>query len=258
MTRVLTALVMAPAAVALVLWAPGWAFLPVVALVALLSYREYGQLVERHGIAAVGPVGYAAGLVVLLARDSVGLLAVTLLTLAALVLAISQRPLSAALPRASALILGVVYVFGAWRCGIELRELNRWWLLFALAVNWVGDTAAFYVGRGLGRHKLAPEVSPAKTWEGAAASMLAALLFGLAYARGFMPSLAPWQALAAAAASNLAGQLGDLAESALKRGAGVKDSGGLFPGHGGCLDRTDGVLFTMPVLLALLSRLGGR
>lgn len=257
MKRVVTALIFAPAAVALVLWAPEWPFRAVVVLVALLSYREYSELVEKHGIARLGPVGYAAGLLVLLAPGRRGWLAVTLLGVLALTLGIWQRPLTSALPRASALLLGVAYVFGAWRCGIELRACDRWWLLFALAVNWVGDTAAYYVGRSLGRRKLAPEVSPAKTWEGAVASTLAALLFGLAYVRILMPSIPAWHALAAAAAGNLAGQLGDLAESALKRGAGVKDSGWLFPGHGGCLDRTDGVLFTMPVLLALLSWTGG-
>lgn len=256
MKRILTALILAPAAIALVLWAPAWVFNPLAGVVALLTYREYSRLVERHGILPPGPVGYAAGLLVLLAPQENALLAVTLLALVALAMAMLARPLARALPRAAALLLGVLYVFGAWRCGIALRDLSQWWLLFALAVNWVGDTAAYYVGRGLGRRKLAPEISPAKTWEGAVASAAASLAFGWAYARALSPSLGLAHVLLAAAAGNLAGQIGDLAESALKRGAGVKDSGNMLPGHGGWLDRTDATLFAMPVIYGLLRWLG--
>jgi len=256
MKRILTALLLAPAAAALVLWAPPWAFHSAAGLIALLSYWEYSRLVERHGVAPPGPVGYAAGLLLLLAPAEIAWWLVSLLALLALTLALRVRPLAGALPRAAALLLGVVYIFGAWRSGLALRELDRWWLLFALAVNWVGDTAAYYAGRWFGCRKLAPEISPAKTWAGAVASAAAALVFGWAYARALWPSMNLPRVLMIAAACNLAGQVGDLAESALKRGAGVKDSGALFPGHGGCLDRTDSPLFTMPVLYGLLRWLG--
>lgn len=257
MKRVLTAAILVPVTVAVVLWVPGPAFALVVATVAVLAYREYAGLVSRHGIPAPGPLGYGAGLILLAAPAQAWLVA-TLLAAVTLTLAMRRRPLSAALPWAAATVLGALYIFGAWRSGLALREFDRWWLLFVLVINWVGDTAAYYAGRSLGKRKLAPEVSPAKTWEGAVASVLAALLVGWAYARLVWPGFQPSQVLVASLACNLAGQVGDLAESALKRGAGVKDSGNLLPGHGGCLDRTDGLLFSMPVIEGLLHLPGWR
>ncbi|HXE30499.1 MAG TPA: phosphatidate cytidylyltransferase, partial [Terriglobales bacterium] len=118
------------------------------------------------------------------------------------------------------------------------------WLVFLLVVVWVGDTAALYAGRAWGRHRLAPRVSPGKSWEGAVASMIAAAAVGA--------GVGAWQhayiLIPVAIAINIAAQVGDLAESALKRGAGVKDSGTLLPGHGGVLDRIDALLFAAPVL----------
>jgi phosphatidate cytidylyltransferase len=119
-------------------------------------------------------------------------------------------------------------------------------LLFALVLVWAGDTAAYFVGRSIGRWKMAPNLSPNKTWEGAAANLLASLAVGVFFARWTgigLRSLLPGAALA-----NVAGQLGDLAESAYKRSAGAKDSGGLLPGHGGMLDRVDALVFAVPVV----------
>src|SRR5262249_37993583 len=145
------------------------------------------------------------------------------------------------------------------------------YLLFLMLLVWVGDVAAYYVGRAFGRHKLAPRVSPGKTWEGSAASVLCAVIVGLLLFHrinpiaAFLSSVhllssqkltscsspflaAPiWFVVAFAAAVNVAAQVGDLVESALKRGAGVKDSGSLLPGHGGVLDRIDALLFALPV-----------
>jgi phosphatidate cytidylyltransferase len=145
-------------------------------------------------------------------------------------------------------LLGILYTFIAWRFAFHLRQASPFWLLFALSINWVGDVAAYYVGRAVGRHKLAPRISPGKSWEGAIASMIAAVLFGQVFPlfAGLSISLTSMALLSAL--SNAAGQLGDLAESALKRGAGLKDSGTLLPGHGGFLDRLDSSLFTLPVV----------
>jgi phosphatidate cytidylyltransferase len=142
---------------------------------------------------------------------------------------------------------------------------------FLLLVVWAGDTAAYYVGRAWGRHKLAPTISPGKSWEGAAASvagsvLVAAGLVGLAALLqepwdsvlvSWIERVCPtaiisypedlWYWLGLAVALNVAGQVGDLAESALKRSAGVKDSGALVPGHGGVLDRIDALLLASPV-----------
>jgi phosphatidate cytidylyltransferase len=252
MKRALTAALLVPLFVYVILWAPRYAFLAVLSAVALLCYREYAGIVKGYGIERLGPVGYGAGLAVLLVPYEPALL-LTLVALLTLGLILSLDDLAKGLPRAAALLLGVVYVFGVWRTAIPLRARSPHWLLFVLALTWVGDAAAYYIGRWLGRHKMAPRISPAKSWEGAAASLAASVLFAALYLPRFIPSVPLVTAMLLGAAANVAGQIGDLAESALKRGAGVKDSGHMLPGHGGWLDRVDSALFAMPVLCAILA-----
>ena len=151
-------------------------------------------------------------------------------------------------------MLGILYIFGSWRCAVGLRDLSPHWLCFALALNWIGDMAAYYAGRTFGRHKLAPKLSPKKTWEGSIASIAAAAALGVLYLHYALPERPVWELLLISALANVAGQVGDLAESAIKRGADVKDSGTLLPGHGGFLDRVDGTLFTLPVVYLWLLR----
>jgi phosphatidate cytidylyltransferase len=251
MKRVLTAVLLAPIFVYVVLWAPQLAFLAVLAAVAALCFHEYGAIAAGYGVERPGPIAYAAGLALLLAPADPGLL-IVLLALAALGWTLRLDRLDKSLPSAAMLLLGLVYIFGVWRCAIPLRARSPYWLLFALALSWVGDMAAYYVGRKLGRHKLAPRVSPGKTWEGAAASLVGSALFGAVYLTRLLPAVPLWAAIGLAAAGNLAGQIGDLAESALKRGAGVKDSGSMLPGHGGWLDRVDSSLFALPVICWLV------
>lgn len=155
--------------------------------------------------------------------------------------------------RVALLAAGGVYVFGSFTCGVFLREASPHWLVLALAINWLGDSAAFYVGRAWGRRRLAPRISPAKTWEGAAASLAVGIAFGGVYLSRFLPSVSLMEALALSAVTNIAGQCGDLAESVLKRSAGVKDSGTMLPGHGGWLDRVDSSLFAFPALALWLT-----
>jgi len=154
---------------------------------------------------------------------------------------------------AASLLLGVVYIFGPLRCGIDLHSISPYWLFFALSLNWAGDIAALYVGRLIGRHKMAPHVSPAKSWEGAVASVAASVIYGALYFPRLLPAVPLMEALALTAIANIAGQFGDLCESAMKRGAGVKDSGSLLPGHGGWLDRLDSSLFALPVVYFVVS-----
>ena len=138
---------------------------------------------------------------------------------------------------------------------MELRTISPYWVFYANAINWVGDSAAYFVGRAIGKHKLAPRISPGKSIEGAVASVIFASVFGVAFLHYFLPGTPLWLAMGVSVAANIAGQLGDLAESALKRGAGVKDSGTLLPGHGGWLDRLDSSLFSLPVTLFVLTLL---
>jgi phosphatidate cytidylyltransferase len=132
-------------------------------------------------------------------------------------------------------------------------------VLFLMVCVWAGDIAALYIGRAFGKHKLSPRLSPGKTWEGSIASIIGSLIAaGIVIAiadalaaRGstFLHISEPvWQTLVLAAILNIAAQLGDLLESAIKRGAGVKDSGTMLPGHGGILDRIDALLLAAPVL----------
>jgi phosphatidate cytidylyltransferase len=249
MKRVLTALVLFPLVTYVVLWSPPWAVLAVTAIVSLLCFYEYSGIAAAYQPGNPTPLGYGAGLLILfLPGDGHVVLTVVAMALIALSLALRADDLRAGILRAAFLLLGVVYIFGCWRCAPLLAAQNRYWLLYALVLNWIGDIGAYYVGRAVGRHKLAPIVSPGKSWEGAAASLAASLVFGFFFLRSAIPAVPPAAALALTAVANVAGQFGDLCESALKRGAGVKDSGTLLPGHGGWLDRVDSTLFTLPVV----------
>ena len=255
MRRVLTAAALIPIVVYVVLGANFWVFLAVLATVAVLCYREYDAIAAGYGFGAPGPLGYGAGLLLLVWEGETWLLA-TVAALVALSMAMRSEDLAKALPRAALLATGIVYVFGCWKCAMPLRAQNPHWLMYALLLNWAGDAGAYYVGRKFGRHKMAPRVSPHKSWEGAIASVATSVLVAGAYLLRFVPQVSIVLAITLTAAANAAGQLGDLAESAMKRGAGVKDSGGILPGHGGFLDRVDSTLFALPVIYAYVRLVG--
>jgi phosphatidate cytidylyltransferase len=251
MKRVLTALALVPIVVYVVLWANLWIFLAVLFTVAFLCYREYDDIAAAYGFGASGLTGAAAGYLLFAWRGDAWLY-LTLVLLIVLVWVMRMDDLAKALPRAALLFLGVVYIFGCWKVAIPLREINRHWLMYGLMLNWVGDTGAYFVGRKFGKHKLAPRVSPKKSWEGSVASVLTSVLVGGAYLLYFVEGITIPHVVGITVAANVAGQLGDLAESAMKRGAGVKDSGAILPGHGGFLDRVDSTLFALPVIYAYL------
>ena len=145
-------------------------------------------------------------------------------------------------------IAGILYIGWLLSHWVALRGLDdgRNWVFFALLTTFASDTAAFFIGRAWGKHHLAPKISPAKTWEGAVAGVIGAGLVGWLFTLS-TPLQLPfdfwWQAILLALAVSLIGQLGDLAESLLKRNTEVKDSGNLLPGHGGFLDRIDSIVF---------------
>ena len=142
--------------------------------------------------------------------------------------------------------LGLVLLMATWVALTGLQSISPWLLLGVLATVWLADSAAYFAGKRFGRHKLAPEISPGKTWEGVAGAMLAATIYGLAlchylhYTRWLILGL--WLIVVLSI-------MGDLFESLLKRQAGVKDSSHLLPGHGGVLDRIDGLIPTLPLVL---------
>ena len=256
MRRILTAALLIPSVVSLILWAP-----PYLLFIAQLAFIgtalwEFFRLAEATGSTVLRLPGYtfafAVALLSLADPMPAAIPAVVLLFLMILMMAamLPGREVKAYLGSVSATLLGVLYVavpltLFVWVC---LQSHGPFLALFTLAVIWTGDTAGFLVGRNFGKHKSSPRISPNKSWEGTGASLLMALLTAWVFARFFWGAENEWEPIFLAAALNGAGQLGDLAESALKRSAGVKDSSHLVPGHGGVLDRIDALLFAAPVL----------
>ena len=306
MKRVITAVILIPLVVIALFKAPLWLFTLLVFGVALLAAHEYLGIVKAQGFqpmagAAFTFVGlslvWVYGFAIMLTRQPTepvsqnlsgflvyeytwGLPAITFLApLVLLVIGLERDTLSKALPDAAMSYLAVPYVGFTLGALIFLRTLpnGALYLLFLMLLVWCGDIAAYYVGRAAGKHKLAPRISPGKTWEGAIASVLCAIIVGAVlfrcmnlisdglqslrlftpapHATIYPPPTTPWVfpippflAIAIfAICVNVAAQLGDLVESAMKRGAGMKDSGTLLPGHGGVLDRIDALLFALPV-----------
>lgn len=132
---------------------------------------------------------------------------------------------------------------------------DRWWVVLVVALIGMGDTLAYFVGRAWGKHRLAPVISPKKTWEGAIAGLLASVATAALWSWWHLGLLDP-RYLWLAAGTAIVGQLGDLAESLIKRGAGIKDSSNLLPGHGGLYDRLDALILAIPVFAFLLWLLG--
>ena len=279
MKRVLTALVLIPLALFLVFLGPGWQWLftLAVAAIAALAGWEYMGLTQRCG-ADPPRIAVLVALLALFAVDFqwpyltpaiFGILGLCLLVYCTLF-----KKVEGILVDSAASIFCLLYTGFTLLALPTLREgVNGPSLvMFLLCVVWAGDVSAYYVGRAWGRHKMAPSLSPAKSWEGAAASvagsvLIAMGLLGLAATLqepwdsavlAWMERVCPaavlsysediWYWVVLAAVVNLAGQVGDLAESALKRSAGVKDSGDLLPGHGGVLDRIDALLLAAPVM----------
>ncbi|HXR98071.1 MAG TPA: phosphatidate cytidylyltransferase [Terriglobales bacterium] len=254
MTRVVTALLLVPVAVAVVIWAPEAIFVFLTLLVTLFALRELYDLAEAQGLAPYRWLGLVltAVVMVLFALPSTAGIGLLFAVLAACPLAVLIRGLrkpermATVAGDAGSTLLGVLYLGLLMGIFARLRLSGVIWILFLFAVVWLGDTAALYAGKLWGKHAMAPRVSPNKTWEGATASMVIALAVGWSFGHWFVN--ASWACLIVAAVMNVAAQLGDLAESLIKRGANLKDSGSILPGHGGVLDRIDAMLFAAPAL----------
>jgi len=153
--------------------------------------------------------------------------------------------------------VGLVLIVAAWAALVDIHARSPWLLLGVMALAWVADIAAYFVGRRFGRRKLAPNISPGKTWEGVAGAVVAAVLYGpaAAVATGLLHEPTVLRLLGVALLSALLTAIsvaGDLFESLLKRQAGIKDSSALLPGHGGVLDRIDSLLALLPVAALVL------
>ena len=287
--RIVTAAVLIPLVLFLVLKAPLYVLAIVAGAVALLAVAEFLKLTTHYGVQPIPEATYSfVALFFLfvivastnrtpLVETTAMIYGIALLTALApfLFLAIVMRrtDLSRGYPAAAASLFAFAYVAIPMALLVEIRQqaAGAIWVIYTLLAVWAGDIFAYFVGKALGRHRMSPEISPKKTWEGAIASILASVIVGtlwFQHAPGISSALLRvgligrrdgifaleqpqlWPIIVLSAVVNLAAQLGDLVESLIKRGAGVKDSGSILPGHGGMLDRIDAMLFAVPVVWA--------
>jgi phosphatidate cytidylyltransferase len=277
--RVATALVLIPVVVGLVLFTPTWVVAIATAVITVLALCEYFALGEAIGhrgyrvwtiLCTLFFILYSAGYgpwfgsimtgesnpetreqlsqILHAVNSPATVFFLFVIGIASLSLW-SKRPLVEALPAAGISSSALLLVAFPLSFAVTLHGLPRFGprlLLFALVITWAGDSAAYFVGRAMGKHPLAPHISPKKTWEGSVGSMVGSLV--VAWAFSYWIRIPIGHLVAMAVVGNVAGQLGDLLESAYKRSAGVKDSGGLLPGHGGVLDRIDALILCIPVV----------
>lgn len=262
--RIYTILVLAPLLYAVIRYSPPLAFSGVVVLAGGLALFEFYRLcfgARSHSwLIGIGLTGFAA---LILGTHRPDIIVPTLL---ATLVCIISVPLLSRSPLEQSLRDGAMTLFGVLYLGLTLGTLSmtrllprgEWLIFFLLLVTWASDTGAYLVGTLYGRHRLAPTISPKKTVEGLVGGWIAAIIAGYAARWWFLPELSGLDCLILATLLTIAGLWGDLAESAMKRTVGMKDSGGILPGHGGMLDRLDSLLFATPVFyyyITLASRL---
>ena len=266
-TRILTAVVLIPAVMAALFLLPPLAWGCVALAIIALASIEWGRLV---GLSTPARNLFVAAMVVLgvalliapaaqFARGWPDAIVVAVCGLASLFwifvappCVINRWPTQGKL---AMIVIGLVVLAGAWMAIVQLQARSPWLVLAAMAIVWIADTAAYFAGRTFGKRKLAPAVSPGKSWEGVYGAWIAVAIYAIVLVRfagdaGFAfdvtaLAMVAWLLFVVALAS--ISVVGDLFESLLKRQAGVKDSGTLLPGHGGILDRTDALLAAMPI-----------
>lgn len=259
-SRLITGLILAPLIVGALFWLDDPGLVALGLAVAALCGWEWGGLVHARGL---GRLLYA--LLVAVATLALALLDPLWVAVGALVwwllvaceLPVFMPQTDEPVYRAAPALAGLVSVAPAFAGVIFLAREHTWWLLALLVLVWLVDIAAYVVGRGWGKHLLLEPVSPGKTWEGAVAGTVAAAAGGAALGYG-LPAYLPHPLILAGLGVlvAVAGHVGDLNESLVKRRAGVKDSGGLLPGHGGLLDRVDSLTAAAPAFVAVLMGAG--
>ena len=265
--RVLTALVGIPILVIAIWWGAPW-LTALVLLIAVLSIREFYRLLPQDAGALPTALGVLWIIALVLGGQAASGLNSFLLISSAIWLAgaffallwfiafySGQRYLVAAIY----LIVGPIYVGFLLAHSLALREvggydaLGRSWLLFAVLVTFATDMGAFFAGRSLGRHPMAPAISPGKTWEGSAGGWLCAVVAALILDQVLDLAMVGWKVVVIGATVGVLAQCGDLLESKLKRISNVKDAGSIIPGHGGILDRLDSIVISVPAVYYLVA-----
>lgn len=276
--RILTATVLIPVVVGLVWFGPPALLAAVAAVVAIIALSEFLLLGERMGFSAFRKWTAVCSAILIYAQYSLGQIehrsiaagvsivrngASQVLPIEAVLLIfvfgavgiglLTRRALQEVLPAIAISSAGLLFIALPFSYLVRINgieAIGRQFVLFTLCLIWAGDMLAYFVGRFLGRVPMAPALSPKKTWEGAVANCFASLLIGVGFAHWMQMEMASMLVIAGSA--NIAGQMGDLIESAYKRGAGVKDSGSLLPGHGGMLDRIDSLILASPAVWLLV------
>jgi phosphatidate cytidylyltransferase len=265
--RILTAVIVLPLVIAAVWFQDPipWFTILIAAWSAVAAW-EFFHLNRKAGLKPIAYFGIVMTVLFVLVREPdilsasgtySGDLSFALLAIAItlpLIWLLGREPRNEAFARWAWTLAGISYVGFLMSHLVALRGLEngRNWVFFALFITFASDTAAFFVGRACGRHKLAPSISPSKTWEGTIGGLLGAVLVSLIFLSArlfsrdnpfYLPDLSYWSAIFLAILVSAFGQLGDLVESMFKRNMGAKDSGSILPGHGGALDRMDSVVF---------------
>ncbi len=284
LVRILTGLVLIPIVVILVWWGPPAILTVAAAIVAIIALFEFFDLGERIGLHAFRKWTIVCTAALFYAQRSLGLVethslsggisiireaAGGTLSIEAVLLVFlfgavgiglgTRRSLHDVLPGVAISSAGLLFVALPFSYIVRIYEIGhtgRELVLFTLALVWAGDIFAYFVGHSLGRLPMAPALSPKKTWEGAFANVIGSLLVAIFFAKWMQVDAAGL--LITAALANVAGQAGDLIESAYKRGAVVKDSSSLLPGHGGMLDRIDSLILASPVVWVVFQWLSSR
>ena len=262
MKRILTAVVLLPILLFTIWTSVPYFFVGLATVAVVIALQEFYHLAEKVGGNPQAVLGHIASLGVIggfiLGRLEGIVIVLTVLVMLSLAAALTKPDeMKSALVSVSTTVFGVAYIALLAGCLVGVRmvpdtaktaNLAAKLLTMFFAIVIATDTAAYYTGRSLGRHKLAPRISPGKTKEGFAGGLIGAIVAGYVCWLTFFPQIPLLHALVLGALIGLLGPIGDLAESLLKRGSDVKDSGTLLPGHGGMLDRVDAILFCAPLL----------
>jgi len=257
--RIITALIMAALVIAAIFFLPAPWIAVVITLLVLAGAWEWSAFPGfTHPAMRLGYVGVIGAAIAFVWSQGVTSPRADQLLNGALLWWIVALIWVASLPtyvnRASAVMAGVLVLVPAWLALIRLHQHSPYWLLFLLLLVVAADVGAYFAGRSFGRHKLAPQVSPGKTWEGVLGGIAAAAVMAAVGMTLFRVNVASFIAMCAIVV--IASVVGDLTESMFKRHAGLKDSGNLLPGHGGVLDRVDSVTAAAPIFLLGMERLG--
>jgi phosphatidate cytidylyltransferase len=253
--RVTSAAIILPPLLLFLYYAPAALFLLFTLLLLALSLREYFHMLALIQMPVCPKLSYAVAASLVLVAYLGGKVwlplalsaSVMILTLGALLSSQCSTQRFSALLHS---LFGIVFIGWSLSHLVLLRNLSegQWYIFFLCLLIWVGDSVAMYVGQGMGRRKLAPAISPGKTWEGAIGGAAGCMLTAVLSARLLVPHLRLWHSVVLGLLISMAAQVSDLGESLIKRYAGVKDSGELIPGHGGILDRIDSMLLAAPML----------